>query len=345
MKPSDLNERQRDKGDIIRPEQPKISSKKSWWERIGQPALATVIVSSFIAVAIYFAKNGNQTAGLTSQEQMQTGSEETVIAEKQTESEQLAEQPLPETVTVKVADGNGDSIAFKMILVKKGKFTMGARTRHDSVNEIEFPTREITLTKDYYIAETEVTQRLWRVLTGKSPSIFKNDNGPVEGIMWNEAVGFTERLSELTGRRFRLPTEAEWEYAARGGHKGGNHVYSGSDNPDDVAWYYRTSKIYTHSVKTKAPNELGIYDMSGNVSEYCSDFYAPYDSTDLVDPKGPSVGNKKVVRGGDYYSDKEYVTNSSRWDVDLREQEKNYCNYIAGVRLVMDTGNTENSSQ
>ncbi|MDD6784574.1 MAG: formylglycine-generating enzyme family protein, partial [Prevotellaceae bacterium] len=156
---------------------------------------------------------------------------------------------------------------------------------------------QVTLSS-YYIGETEVTQALWAVVMGNNPSRFKGDNNPVEKVSWNDCQEFISKLNSLTGQKFRLPTEAEWEYAARGGNKSRGYQYSGSNNLDDVAWYYGNSGSKTHIVKTKQPNELGIYDMSGNVWEWCYDWKGDYSSGSQTNPKGPSTGSSRVGRGG-----------------------------------------------
>ena len=185
-------------------------------------------------------------------------------------------------------------VSFKMIAVKGGTFQMGI----DDGYEWEKPVHQVTLS-DYYIGETEVTQELWNAVMGSNPSKFTgNMQRPVEKVTWNDCQTFISKLNQLTGKTFRLPTEAQWEYAARGGNKSKGYTYSGSNAIDDVAWYNDNSDRMTHPVKTKAPNELGIYDMSGNVFEWCSDWYGSYSSTTQTDPTGPATGFLRVTRGG-----------------------------------------------
>lgn len=196
----------------------------------------------------------------------------------------------------KVYTVNG--VSFKMIAVKGGTFTMGATSEQTGAESDESPTHSVTLS-DYYIGETEVTQELWSAVMGSNPSHFTGDmQRPVEKVSWNDCQTFISRLNELTGATFRLPTEAQWEYAARGGNKSKGYTYSGSNEIDDVAWYCDNSDITTHPVKTKAPNELGIYDMSGNVWEWCSDWYGSYSSAAQTDPTGPATGYRRMIRGG-----------------------------------------------
>ena len=133
---------------------------------------------------------------------------------------------------------------------------------------------------------------------GNKPSNFKGDNLPVEQVSWEDCQTFIGKLNDLTGKRFRLPTEAEWEYAARGGKRSNHTQYSGSSNIDDVAWYSGNSGSKTHPVKTKKPNEFGLYDMSGNVNEWCQDWYGSYSSNAQTNPTGPDSGSYRVFRGG-----------------------------------------------
>lgn len=193
-----------------------------------------------------------------------------------------------------------NGVSFKMIAVKGGTFTMGATSEQTGADSDESPTHSVTLS-DYYIGETEVTQELWSAVMGSNPSYFTgNMQCPVEKVSWNDCQTFISKLNELTGETFRLPTEAQWEYAARGGNQAQGRLYSGSNVIDDVAWYLDNSDLTTHPVKTKAPNELGIYDMSGNVCEWCSDWYGSYSSAAQTDPTGPSTGSSRVRRGGSW---------------------------------------------
>ncbi|MGN1242561.1 MAG: formylglycine-generating enzyme family protein [Alloprevotella sp.] len=204
-----------------------------------------------------------------------------------------------------VSDGQNkvytvNGVSFKMIAVKGGTFTMGATSEQTGAFSNESPTHSVTLS-DYYIGETEVTQELWTAVMGSNPSNFTgNMQRPVEKVSWNDCQTFISKLNELTGETFRLPTEAQWEYAARGGNQAQGRLYSGSNTIDDVAWYTSNSSSTTHPVKTKAPNELGIYDMSGNVWEWCSDWYGSSSSAAQTDPTGPSTGSHRVLRGGSW---------------------------------------------
>ena len=197
----------------------------------------------------------------------------------------------------KVYTVNG--VSFKMIAVKGGTFQMGSDDGYNAVHQVTL--------SDYYIGETEVTQELWNAVMGSNPSYFTgNMQRPVEQVSWDDCQTFISKLNQLTGETFRLPTEAQWEYAARGGNKSKGYTYSGSDAEDDVAWYWYNSDRMTHPVKTKAPNELGIYDMSGNVWEWCSDWYGDYSSAAQTDPTGPATGYYRVGRGGSWDNDATY---------------------------------------
>ena len=190
-----------------------------------------------------------------------------------------------------------NGITFNMIKVDGGTFTMGATPEQENPHQFEEPTHQVTLSS-YYIGETEVTQELWKAVMGNKPSNFKGDNLPVENVSWEDSQTFIGKLNDLTGKRFRLPTEAEWEYAARGGKRSNHTQYSGSSNIDDVAWYSGNSGSKTHPVKTKKPNEFGLYDMSGNVNEWCQDWYGSYSSNAQTNPTGPDSGSYRVFRGG-----------------------------------------------
>ncbi len=187
---------------------------------------------------------------------------------------------------------------IQMVFVKGGTFQMGSNIEDD-----EKPIHSVTVS-DFYIGKYEVTQKLWKEIMGNNPSDFKGDNLPVEKVSWNDIQDFLKKLNKKTGKNFRLPTEAEWEYAARGGNKSRNYKYSGSNNIDDVAWYDNNSDNETHTVGSKKSNELGIYDMSGNVWEWCSDWYDGnyYSKSPKENPTGPTAGSYRVLRGGSWFS-------------------------------------------
>ena len=214
------------------------------------------------------------------------------------------EEPVTPPATAGTYTVNG--VSFTMIAVDGGTFTMGSSDSDSAAESNEKPAHQVTLSS-FAIGETEVTQELWLAVMGSNPSCFIGDlQRPVECVNRDDCQTFITTLNELTGATFRLPTEAEWEYAARGGNASEDYSYSGSNTFDDVAWHYGNSSSTTHPVKTKQPNELGIYDMSGNVSEWCADWYSDsyYTSSPMNNPigPGPSFAFLRVLRGGCWYS-------------------------------------------
>ena len=200
-------------------------------------------------------------------------------------------------------------VEFYMIKVEGGTFTMGATPEMEPVR-LDLPCHEVSLS-DYWIGETQVTQQLWKAVMGNNPSKFQNDQFPVIGISWYNCQTFIRKLVELSGVNFRFLTESEWEYAARGGRKTHGYRYSGSNNPEDVAWFSQ-EKEALHPVKWKKPNELGIYDMSGNGDEWCSDWVGNYSNNHQINPKGPLTGKNKIARGGDWVSSAKFAQCSFR---------------------------------
>ena len=192
----------------------------------------------------------------------------------------------------------------------------------------EKPVHHVTLS-NYYIGKYEVTQAQWEMVMGTNPSYFRGSNLPVDNVSWYDVQEFIRKLNAMTGKSYRLPTEAEWEYAARGGRSYG-YKYSGSYYIDDVAWYIDNSYERTHPVGYKDPNELGIYDMSGNVWEWCQDWNGEYSIEPQTNPKGPSYGSDRVLRGGGWdCSPIVCRVSDRRWHTpDLRD---NYC----GFRLAL----------
>lgn len=221
-------------------------------------------------------------------------------------------------------------VTYEMVPVEGGTFTMGATSEQGSDAESdERPTHNVTLS-NYSIGKTEVTQELWEAVMGSNPSEFKGANKPVENVSWNDCQTFIGKLNNLTGKQFRLPTEAEWEYSARGGQKSQGYKYSGSNSLGDVAWYNNNSGSSIHDVATKRPNELGLYDMSGNVREWCSDWYGDYSSNSQTNPEGPTSGQYRVSRGGCWGINAWICRSSSR-----SGNEPDRRGFHLGLRLVL----------
>ena len=219
----------------------------------------------------------------------------------------------PQYMSVTVGSGTS-AVTFRMVLVEGGTMMMGAREDDPYVRPWESPAHQVTLSS-YYIAEFEVTQALWRAVMGTSsnPFWFTSSNGyttnyqrPVESVAFTGSSNstsvstFLTKLNQKTGKTFRLPTEAEWEFAARGGNWSRGYMYIGGDNVDEVAWHKANSGDLVQPVGTKAPNELGIYDMAGNVEEWVSDWYGLYTDAAQTNPTGPSTGSVYVLRGGSW---------------------------------------------
>ncbi len=221
---------------------------------------------------------------------------------------------------------------FRMIPVKHGTFTMGSPATETGSGTNERPQHQVTITKDYWIGETQVTQDLWLLIMGNNPSANKSlyTQHPVENVSWVECQAFIARLNEITGKKFRLPTEAEWEFAARGGTLGKGTIFAGSNAPKDVAWYSTNAGGTTHPVGEKQPNELGLYDMSGNVSEWVQDRYGSYTAAATTDPTGPASGNYKVYRNGSYQDPAKECRIARRYPASL-----DYKQPFLGLRLAL----------
>ena len=238
------------------------------------------------------------------------------------------------TTTAQAATPNID-----MVYVKGGTFTMGGTAEQGADAEVvEKPAHSVTLS-GFYIGKYEVTQAQWKAIMGTNPSNWKGDNLPVENVSWNDVQEFISKLNVQTGKKYRLPTEAEWEYAARGGNQSKGCKYSGSNSISNIAWYDANSNKMTHIVGQKSPNELGIYDMSGNVCEWCQDLFGMYSSSSQTNPTGPSSGLARMVRGGCW------VTSEDGCRVSYR------CNYnqnsrysFCGFRLALSADNNVSSN-
>lgn len=225
---------------------------------------------------------------------------------------------------------------FKMLPVSGGTFEMGATAEQGGdAWDIETPVHYVTL-NDFFMGETEVTKALWKAVMGTNPGNTSGDNLPVGSVSWYDCNEFVNQLNDklsaqLNGKEFSLPTEAQWEYAARGGQESQGYKYSGSNNIDDVAWYDANSDNQTHPVAQKQANELGLYDMSGNVSEWCFDWFGNYSSGNTqINPTGPNYGTVRVSRDGAYCDDARFCRVSSR-----NRTYPDYSLSYVGLRLVL----------
>ncbi len=230
------------------------------------------------------------------------------------------------TYSIPVKDG----LKIELVRVEAGTFMMGATPEMKYPYENEKPVHQVTLTNNFYIGKYEVTQALWQAVMGNNPSMNKGLNLPVECVRWDDCQEFINKLNNMTGREFRLPTEAEWEYAARGGKKSKGYQYSGSDDVYDVAWYETNVKEKSHPVGTKAPNELGIYDMAGNVAEWCQDKFGNYKNSPQTNPTGTQKGKNRVTRGGSWFDIPRYCRSSCRYSYPPNEGRS-----FVGLRLVI----------
>lgn len=226
--------------------------------------------------------------------------------------------------------------SFEMVDVEGGSFFIGAQKDNSAYQnydndayQIEAPVHQVTIS-NYCIGMYEVTQAQWMAAMGNNPSIHQGENLPVENVSWEQVQEFIALLNQASGLTYRLPTEAEWEFAARGGVKSEENKYSGYSVLGACGWYYSNSESSIHEVGTKYPNELGIYDMSGNVREWCNDWFGTYSSSSVTNPQGPSYGNMKINRGGSWTTPATNCRNSSR-HMDIPTEKA----HDLGFRLVL----------
>jgi len=221
-----------------------------------------------------------------------------------------------------------NSIGVKLAYIPAGVFEMGSGVDESGRQDDELLHR-VELTRAFRIGVTEVTQAQWEAIMGFNRSNFKGENLPIEKISWRDVVSFCKKLSEKEGKVYRLPTEAEWEYACRAGSMS---RFSGTGDIDDMAWYAENSGDKTHPVGEKGANAWGLYDMHGNVSEWCGDRYrADYPEEDVVDPNGPAEGKYRVVRGGSWSSFERACRCAARSSVPVSYQLKQ-----TGFRVLME---------
>lgn len=222
-----------------------------------------------------------------------------------------------------------NGVTFAMVNVEGGTFTMGANAGDTNASDNENPAHQVTVGA-FAMGQTEVTQALWQAVMGTNPSHFVDANKPVEKVSWDDCQEFIAKLNEMTGKNFRLPTEAEWEFAARGGNKSNNYLYAGSNDIAQVAWYDDNSGDISQIVATKAANELGLFDMTGNVWEWCSDWFGDYSADAQTNPAGPATGEEKVLRGGSWCSSAKKCRNSKRFGA-----APDFADDDMGLRLAM----------
>ena len=250
---------------------------KIYWSKFGKRALLAILLQIVLVLFFYFIF---------------------WLCEDKTKRPILEDQPQDVLSLDKSFDVNGCS--FKLIFIEGGTFSMGATSEQVGAYPDEKPVHSVTI-DDYYIGETEVTQELYEAVMGNNPSQFKGDlQRPVEKMSWNSCNEFVQRLNELTGENFCLPTEAQWEYAARGGKNAEGMMYSGNNDIENVGWHKSNANGSTHSVKMKEPNALGLYDMTGNVMEWCQDYFGKYTPDHQDNPVGAPYNyeEKHVIRGG-----------------------------------------------
>ncbi|MGL5319155.1 MAG: formylglycine-generating enzyme family protein [Bacteroidales bacterium] len=214
-----------------------------------------------------------------------------------------------------------DQLLDDMIFIEGGTFQMGYKSgEYYDVDMSQFPIHQVTL-DSFFAGKTLVTQAQWEAVMGSNPSFFTgNPNHPVEQVSWEDCQEFISKLNALTGLRFALPTESQWEFAAFGGNRSEGYHFAGSNDMNEVGWHWWISGGTTHPVASKKPNELGLYDMSGNVMEWCADWFGRYPSRKVKNPVGIQNGRSRIIRGGSYKHAAWYARNPQRnyWYVNGR---------------------------
>lgn len=308
------------------------------WETISKPSWITISPSSGSSGTTSLTITADKTTSTSSRTGSISLGKSSSATVSISVSQAAASAGADKTFTV---TGNGKTVTFTMKYVEHGTFMMGGDD--EEAEWRDKPVHQVTLTNDYYIGESEVTQALWYAVMGMSPTLDVDfqwqsryglgDNYPAYYIAYTNCLDFISKLNAITNQRFRFPTEAEWEFAARGGNKSKGYKYSGSNTIDDVAWYNENSNTSAHIVKEKKANELGIYDMSGNVSEWCSDWYNYYKTTPQTNPTGGTSGSEREMRGGSCIYLAKYCRVSSRG---YNQPDQYSYPIFQGLRLVLE---------
>ena len=320
-------------GQYLRPQEVPAVPQRSYWKWIG---FVCILLICGVGIGYYFSRPVESGIGIPKVEGEVRQTEERRILNENEERPQREEESVhqpAEREVLKPTKGqvarNGllinwsssvtpkqkevlSRLVGNMVQVKGGRFQMGGTPEQgsDAYNN-EKPVHEVTLS-DYYMGKYEVRQSEWEAVMGNNPSRFKGADLPVEQVSWEDCHEFIGRLNALTGLSFKLPTEAQWEYAARGGNLSKGYKYSGSNNLGEVGWYESNSGNCTHRVGEKQPNELGLYDMSGNVWEWCEDWSGVYSVTPQRDPLGAAGGSSQVLRGSCWIGEARYCRVSYR---------------------------------
>ena len=292
-------------------------------------AIYIFIINPLVSKSENDSKEETSTENITESTLNSVEDQPTTIAPTESSSnpstqQKKQEQSKPEPINNSAVFAQLES---NMISVSGGTFAMGATYEQDEAMDREYPVHEVSLSS-FKICRYEVTQELWEAVMGSNPSRNRGAKRPVDNVSWNDCQSFIKKLNSLTGKNYRLPTEAEWEFAARGGNYSQNNKYSGSYYADETAWHSGNSGNTSHNVGQKQPNEPGLYDMSGNVFEWCNDRYGNYSYNSQYNPTGPSSGNTRVGRGGGYNLGAKFCRVSGR-----TPGKTNYKSTSLGLRL------------